>query len=76
MTKDEALAQPEQELCTTLKASIHAGLDKKNDNKTQVDHQGKQPEQEPMANYCKECLTYNGHHEGCSHYTTPPQRKD
>jgi len=33
-----------------------------------------QPEQEPVANYCKECLTYNGHHEGCSHYTTPPQR--
>jgi len=31
-------------------------------------------EQEPVANYCKECLTYNGHHEGCSHYTTPPQR--
>ena len=33
-----------------------------------------QPEHEPVANYCKECLTYNGHHEGCSHYTTPPQR--
>ena len=40
-----------------------------------------QPEQrnasehlEPVANYCKECLTYNGHHEGCSHYTTPPQQ--
>ena len=31
-------------------------------------------EQEPVANYCKECLTYNGHHEGCSHYTTTPQR--
>ena len=31
-------------------------------------------QQEPVANYCKECLTYNGHHEGCSHYTTPPQR--
>jgi|APGre2960657404_1045060.scaffolds.fasta_scaffold131085_3 hypothetical protein len=30
--------------------------------------------QEPVANYCKECLTYHGHHEGCSHYTTPPQR--
>lgn len=33
-----------------------------------------EPEQEPVANYCKECLTYNGHHEGCSHYTNPPQR--
>ena len=33
-------------------------------------------EQEPVANYCKECLTYNGHHEGCSHYTTPPQRTE
>jgi hypothetical protein len=33
-------------------------------------------EQEPVANYCKECLTYNGHHEGCSHYTTPPQRQE
>lgn len=32
-------------------------------------------QQEPVTNYCKECLTYNGHHEGCSHYTTPPQRK-
>ena len=32
-----------------------------------------QPEQEPVANYCKECLTYNGHQEGCSQYTTPPQ---
>ena len=31
--------------------------------------------QEPVANYCKECLTYNGHHEGCSHYTSPPQRQ-
>lgn len=33
-------------------------------------------EQEPVANYCKECLTYNGHHEGCSHYTNPPQRTE
>ena len=33
-------------------------------------------QQEPVANYCKECLTYNGHHEGCSHHTSPPaQRK-
>ena len=31
--------------------------------------------QEHVANYCKECLTYNGHHEGCSHYTSPPQRQ-
>lgn len=33
-----------------------------------------QPEKEPVANYCKECLTYNGHQEGCSHYATPQQR--
>ena len=33
-------------------------------------------QQEPVANYCRECLTYNGHHEGCSHYTSQPaQRK-
>ena len=33
-------------------------------------------QQESVANYCKECLTYNGHHEGCSHHTSPPaQRK-
>ena len=25
-------------------------------------------QREPVANYCKECLTYNGHQEGCSHY--------
>ena len=45
----EALEQPEQELTTTLEASIHAGLDKKNDKKTKVDHHGKQPEQEPVV---------------------------
>ena len=77
MTKDEALAQPEQELTTTLEASVHAGLDKKNDKTPQVDHQGKQPEQEPVAWYDKQ-------HKDFSHvqrvgweplYTTPPQRK-
>ena len=39
----------------------------------------KEPEQpaqqEPVANYCRECLTYNGHHEGCSHYTRPQARE-
>ena len=34
------------------------------------------PQQEPVADFCRECLTYNGHHEGCSHSTiSPPQRK-
>ena len=32
-------------------------------------------QQEPVANYCRECLTYNGHHEGCSHYASPPAQR-
>jgi hypothetical protein len=36
----------------------------------------RQPKQaQPVVNYCRECLTYNGHQEGCSHYTSPPKRK-
>lgn len=31
--------------------------------------------QEPVANYCRECLTYNGHQDGCSHATPQPQRE-
>ena len=34
-----------------------------------------QPEPEPVVNYCHECLTYNGHQEECSHYTSPPKRE-
>ena len=32
-------------------------------------------QQESVANYCKECLTYNGHHEGCSHHTSLPAQR-
>jgi hypothetical protein len=31
--------------------------------------------QEPVANYCRECLTYNGHQDGCSRTTPQPQRE-
>ena len=34
----------------------------------------KDKEQEPVASYCRECLTYNGHQEGCSHYINNPIR--
>ena len=34
-----------------------------------------QPAQ-PGGNYCHECLTYNGHQDACSHYTTPPEVPD
>ena len=32
-------------------------------------------QQEPVAVYCRECLTYNGHNEGCSHYSPPPAQR-
>ena len=28
-----------------------------------------QPEPAPVTKYCRECLTYNGHQDGCSHAT-------
>ena len=76
-------AQPEQELTTTLEASVHAGLDKKNDKNPQVDHQGKQPEQEPVAWRHDMGAENNGweyfEEASCPDcqplYTTPPQRK-
>ena len=72
-------AQPEQELTTTLEASVHAGLDKKNDKNPQVDHQGKQPEQEPIGTV-KELFTLDAWERldlrgSTQVYTTPPQRK-
>ena len=31
--------------------------------------------QEPVANYCRECLTYNGHQDGCSHANIQSKHK-
>ena len=67
----EVLAQPEQEPVQCWKCG---DMDAEFQAKCDVPACGmKETKQKPVANYCKECLTYNGHQEGCSQYTTPPQ---
>jgi len=60
--------QPEQNLnCKSTQARLATAWG-------YVKAQPKEPEQEPVASYCRECLTYNGHQEGCSHYINNPIR--
>lgn len=62
---DQVSYQPHSTDCQTMKAihAIKAALEQP------------EPEPEPVPNYCRECLTYNGHQEGCSHHTSPPKRE-
>ena len=86
--KDEALAEPKEKYqygtplldAMTGNAEQPAHVAAVNTSSERVDKTAEnvheQPaQQEPVANYCKECLTYNGHHEGCSHYASPPASK-
>jgi hypothetical protein len=68
----EALAQDRAWLESDAPKEV---WDKNNDAITACEQALEQPEPEPVANYCRECLTYNGHHEGCSHHTSPPKRE-
>ena len=60
---DQVSYQPHSTDCQTMKAI------------TAIKQALEQPEPDSVPNYCPECLTYNGHQEGCSHHTSPPKRE-